>query len=149
MAEPRSGRAAHQQLTREWWDQRETFELFVSGLVLKECQAGDPTAAADRIAALMNLPVLEQTDGVTTLAERILSEVPIPAKAASDAFHIAHAAMHRMKYLLTSNCRHIANAVFRHPIVKACKAVGVHAPLICTPLELLPVELQPKAPDHE
>ena len=45
-------RAAHQQVTREWWDQRAAFDLFISPLVLVECQAGDPTAAAERLVAL-------------------------------------------------------------------------------------------------
>jgi hypothetical protein len=35
-------RAAHQQVTREWWDRRAAFDLYVSPLVLVECQAGDP-----------------------------------------------------------------------------------------------------------
>ena len=142
-------RSAHQQLTREWWAQRAEYELFVSGLVLKECEAGDPSAAAARLTSLTEIPVLEQTERVASLAERILKEVPLPAKASSDAFHIAHAAMHRMNYLLTWNCRHIANAVFRRSIVTICEAAGVECPLICTPLELLPAELQPQVHDHD
>jgi hypothetical protein len=37
-------RAAQQQITREWWDRRASFELFISRLVLFECQAGDANA---------------------------------------------------------------------------------------------------------
>jgi hypothetical protein len=131
-------RAAHQQVTREWWNRRASFELFISALVIKECEAGDSAAATDRMAAIADIPVLEQTDRVTVLAERLLKLVPLPPKAGADAFHIAHAAMHRMQYLLTWNCRHIANATFRPAIVRICESEGVAAPLICTPLELLP-----------
>lgn len=42
-------RAAHQQLTREWWATRGAFELYASRLVIQECRAGDPKAAADRL----------------------------------------------------------------------------------------------------
>jgi hypothetical protein len=94
-------RAAHQQVTREWWDQRDAFDLFVSPLVLVECQAGDPKAAAERLAALAGLPLLDQTSEVLALADTLVREVPIPSKVAADALHIATATVHGMHYLLT------------------------------------------------
>ena len=48
-------RVAHQQLTRDWWQRRNRFDLFVSEAVLQEARAGDPTAAADRLAALQGI----------------------------------------------------------------------------------------------
>ena len=43
-------RAAHQQITREWWrKKRSHFEIFISQVVLRECQAGDPDAALRRL----------------------------------------------------------------------------------------------------
>src|SRR5207244_3348162 len=41
-------RAGEQQVTQDWWAQRSAFELRVSSLVLLECGAGDPDAAALR-----------------------------------------------------------------------------------------------------
>ena len=82
-------RAAHQQLTREWWARRDEYELFVSEIVLVECRTGDPTAAADRMAALDGVPSLDQSPLIDTLAGALIAEVPIPVKAAADAFHIA------------------------------------------------------------
>jgi hypothetical protein len=39
--------AAHQEITREWWDNRRgDFALFVSQMVLQEAGAGDVEAAA-------------------------------------------------------------------------------------------------------
>ncbi len=136
-------RAAHQQVTREWWDRRAAFDLFVSRLVLVECQAGDATAAAERLAALTGLPVLEQTERVDSLAEALVREVPIPQKVAADAIHIATAAVHGVQYLLTWNCAHIANATLRPRIEAVCRAAGCEPPLICTPQELPPPEDQP------
>jgi hypothetical protein len=40
-------------------------------------------------------------------------------------------------YLLTWNCRHLANAVMRPVIESVCQAKGFKAPIICTPEELL------------
>lgn len=136
-------RAAQQQMTREWWDRRGAFDLFISPLVLVECQAGDPTAAASRLAAIAGLPLLDQTDAVSTLAEELVKTVPIPPRAAADAVHIATAAVHGMHYLLTWNCTHIANAVLRPRIEAACRTVGCESPLICTPPELLMPEETP------
>jgi predicted nucleic acid-binding protein len=133
-------RAAHQQITREWWDRRTAFELFISPLVLVECQAGDPTAAAERLAALAGLPLLDQTADVAALAETLVVSVPIPQRAAADALHIATAAVHGMQYLMTWNCTHIANVTFRSRIESACRAAGYEPPLICTPEELSPPE---------
>src|SRR5262245_4298890 len=87
-------RAAHQHVTREWWDQRrKQFDLFISQVVLDECQSGDPTAAAARLAVLQELPLLEQTDEVTRLAQLLVQQVPLPERAAVDALHIAIAAV--------------------------------------------------------
>jgi len=129
-------RAAHQQITQEWWARRGSYELYSSRLVVVECQAGDPQAAADRMAAMAGIPLLEQSPEVASLAEALLRDVPLPPKAASDALHIATAAVHGMEYLLTWNCTHIANVTFRPQIEAACRAAGYEPPLICTPEEL-------------
>src|SRR5688572_19684347 len=109
-------RAAQQQITREWWAGREEFDLYASRLVVQECQAGDAKAAADRLAVLAGIPLLEQENEVAELAEALLRGVPLPQKAAADALHIATAAVHGMQYLLTWNCTHIANAALRREI---------------------------------
>ena len=128
-------RAAHQQLTREWWARRGAFELYSSRLVVQECQAGDPKAAADRLEALANVPLLEQTTDVDALAEALLREVPLPERAAADAFHIAIATVHGVDFLLTWNCTHIANVMLRSRIEAVCRRAGYKSPLICTPGE--------------
>lgn len=103
---------------------------------MQECQAGDPQAAADRLAALRGLPLLEQKAEVAELAEALVRGVPLPEKAAADALHIATAAVHGMQYLLTWNCAHIANVALRPQIEAVCRAAGYEPPLICTPEEL-------------
>lgn len=129
-------RAAHQQITREWWNHRDEFDLYLSRLVVQECEGGDAQAASDRIAALKGIPLLAQGPEVSALAESLMRDVPLPEKAAADSLHIATAAVHRMKYLLTWNCAHIANVVLRRKIEAVCRAAGFEPPLICTPEEL-------------
>jgi len=130
-------RAGEQQVTRDWWARRFTFELRVSSLVLLECGAGDADAASLRLAVLEGVPVLAQTVEAETLAETLLRDVPLPAKAAADALHIAVAAVNGVAYLLTWNCTHIANATLRPRIEALCRQSGYEPPVICTPRELL------------
>jgi len=131
-------RAAHQQITREWWGRREGYELFISQLVVRECQAGDKDAASERLAALSGLPLLEQSEAVEALAQALRDQVPLPERAMADALHIATAAAHGMDYLLTWNCTHIANVTLRGRIEAVCRDAGFEPPAICTPEELPP-----------
>ena len=50
--------AAHQQITREWWQRRDRFNLFVSQAVLREAARGDVEAASRRLAGVQGVSVL-------------------------------------------------------------------------------------------
>ena len=85
---------------------------------------------------LQGIPVLRVTPEAVTLAQRLLRHGPIPEKAQVDALHIATAAVHGMDYLITWNCRHIANAMMRSRIEALCRLAGYEPPIMCTPEEL-------------
>src|SRR6202042_972708 len=130
--------AGHQQITHEWWDtRRASYELCVSQLVLDEAGAGDAQAAQERLLVLRPMLVLETTAEALELAKELLRPGALPAKAADDALHIAIAATKTVPYLLTWNCRHLANAVMRPMIEKVCSGRGFKSSIICTPEELL------------
>jgi len=129
--------AAHQQLTKAWWDQRARFELFVSQAVVDEASRGDANVAKRRLVLLHNIPVLGLSDDVHEFAKRLLAAGAVPAKAALDGLHIGVTALNRMEYLLTWNCAHIANAAVRGKIEETCRSAGLRAPIICTPEELM------------
>ena len=133
--------AGHQQVTHEWWDtRRASYELCVSQLVLDEAGAGDAQAAQERLLVLRPMLVLETTADALELAKELLKASALPAKAADDALHIAVAATKAIPFLLTWNCRHLANAAMRPVIETVCKAKGFKAPIICTPEELVESE---------
>jgi len=133
-------RAGHQQITKEWWLKRRAgFDIYISQFVLDEAAAGDAEAARERLAALQGLPLLDLTDEVVDLAGALKSSLALPEKAVTDAAHIAIAAVHRMHFLLTWNCTHIANAEMFVGIEKACSERGFSSPVICTPEELMGV----------
>jgi hypothetical protein len=129
--------AGHQQVSRDWWvTERPRFELCISQLVIGEASAGDAQAAQQRLAILQAMTVLETTEEALALAKELLQAGALPGKAADDALHIAVAATHAVPYLLTWNCRHLANATMRPLIEAVCTANGLRAPIICTPEEL-------------
>ena len=130
--------AGHQQLTRDWWDnRRRDYELCVSQLVLQEAGAGDPQFARERLEVMATMTVLEIKEEAVSLAEGLVQSGTMPAKAGNDALHIAVAAIHRVPYLLTWNCRHLANATMRAQIEAVCTSKGFKAPIICTPEEIM------------
>lgn len=61
----------------------------------------------------------------------------MPQKAAADALHVAAAALAGVKYLLTLNCKHIANAHELPRIYELLDREGLGKMLICTPAEFL------------
>jgi hypothetical protein len=85
--------AAHQQVTRDWWDRRAEFDLFVSDPVLEEARRGDREAAQRRLVFLEGIPVLTAHPDALGLARSFLAEAALPAKAAIDAVHVALAAV--------------------------------------------------------
>ena len=130
--------AGHQQITREWWEKKGTaFQLYISQLVIDEAGAGDPIAASTRLSVIQDLPQLDITPEVSTLAGAILASGRLPRNAATDAAHIAVAAVHGMDFLLTWNCVHIANASITRALALTCRDQGFECPVICTPEELL------------
>lgn len=130
--------AAHQQLTHAWWTTKDAFELYVSEAVLAEAGAGDPSAAARRLAAVGALPVLAINNEAADLAAHLVEAGILPRKAFVDALHVAAAAVHGMDFLLTWNCAHIANARVRAKVEEQCRSLGLQPPTICTPEELQP-----------
>jgi len=130
--------AARQLLTHRWWDtERQHYELVISQFVLDEVSCGDPSLAAERLEALEGLPLLPDAPEIRQIAGEIMSKAILPAKAQVDALHIATVAHHRIQYLLTWNCKHIANAKILPRIHEVLSDMGLPIPVICTPEELL------------
>ncbi len=129
--------AAHQQITHEWWENRDRFDLFTSQIVWQEVSSGDKEAMARRMEFVESIPVLELNSEASALAQELVRRRALPRQAAVDALHVAIAVMNGMDYLLTWNCTHIANAVIRGKIEHVCRSKGYEPPIICTPEELL------------
>lgn len=130
--------AAHQQTTHEWWtDRRQNFECYISQIVIDEASAGDPEEAKKRMEVINAFPVLEVPEAAELLARAILTNGAIPPRAVRDAAHIAVAAVNDVDYILTWNCKHLANAQIIRRISVVCNREGYNMPVMCTPEELM------------
>jgi predicted nucleic acid-binding protein len=130
--------AGRQALTREWWENRRmAFDLVVSELVFNECAAGDQEAAKRRFDYIADMDSLHVSNDAVTIAEALVVEGPIPNEFGEDALHIALCAVNGIDFLVTWNCRHLANAFHRHRIEEVVESQGYRCPVICTPEELL------------
>ena len=128
---------ARQELTRRWWDgRRNDYDLFVSQFVIDEAAAGDPTAAAERLQLLDGLQLLDSAHpDVDRLADLLIDQHLLPSKARTDAQHVAVATVFAVDYLMTWNCKHIANADRLPLIYSTLRSEGFDPPLIVTPEE--------------
>lgn len=129
---------AHQEITLEWWtDHRQRFDLYISELVLREAGRGDESAAPKRLAELAGIQVLDLDNAASELARLFVLRKLIPEKAVEDAFHVGVATAQGVDFLLTWNCRHIANAEIIERLEALCLEVGYRMPTICTPEQLM------------
>jgi PIN domain len=130
--------AAHQELTIEWWtNHRQRFDLYISAIVLREAARGDESVATKRLAELDGIDVLALDESARELARLFVELRLIPEKAVEDALHIAVATTQGMDFLLTWNCRHIANAEIIERLEAVCMGLGYRMPTLCTPEQLM------------
>jgi predicted nucleic acid-binding protein len=129
---------ANVETTRRWWDNRRTqFDLYISQTVLDEVARGDAEIANSRLEMLSGFPLLEINEVVQDLAVQFLTRSNLPPKAADDALHIAASTVYGLDYLLTWNCKHIANAQIQKKLAQISLEAGYELPTICTPYELM------------
>lgn len=130
--------AVLQQQARDWWENElPKFKVVTSQLVLDEAALGDPVAAAERMKMLAPLSLIPADERIEPVADELISRSLMPKNARLDALHVATAAVGGVQFLLTQNCRHIANAHTLPRIYKTLDELGYPNLLIYTPAEFL------------
>ncbi len=130
--------AGQQQTTRDWWQRRRTaFQCVTSDQTLAEVARGDTEQARLRLAALAGFPILPITAAVEHLADEFLRTGCLPPAARADAVHLAAATCAEVGFLLTWNCRHLANGQILRRLEREAGRFGWQLPTVCTPLELM------------
>ncbi|MCL2000834.1 MAG: type II toxin-antitoxin system VapC family toxin [Planctomycetes bacterium] len=131
---------ARRQLTRQWWEHRDKWELFVSPAVLDEITEGHSGAAAKRVDAVRGLPVLADHPEARALARKLEIEAPIPLKSQADAAHLAFAAFYGMDYLVTWNQTHLDNPHIREKVNAILRGKGLSPAAVVTPEVLMEIK---------
>ena len=127
-----------QETTRQWWAlHRHRYELVTAQYVLDEANTGNVTFATERLEHLAGIPLPPLGDEIDQLAAEIVSRSILPAEAIVDALHIACTAVSRIDYLLTWNCKHIANPIILPRIFRVLDDFGLPFPVICTPKDMI------------
>ena len=130
--------AGNQQVSRDWWHwRRPMFSCVTSDETLMEASRGNARQAKLRLEALAGLPTLPTTPEAADLARLFLATGSLPPAATVDAVHLAVATLATADYLLTWNCRHLANAQILRRLEKEAGRHGWNLPKVCTPHELM------------
>jgi len=123
--------------TKKWWDtQRLHFDLYTSFFTVTELEQGDYPNKESVLSLLDGIPQLEYFEDIDNIAEVYMKEYVMPKGAFGDAFHLAIASYHKIDYILTWNCNHLANANKDQHIRVTNGKLGLATPKIITPLEL-------------
>jgi len=132
--------AGHQQITHDWWrTARDRFDLYISEAVLQEIRAGDPDAAARRLAFVDGLPILSLNEDVRALVQVYDKGLGLTGRGRADLPHFAFAVAYELDYLVTWNCAHIANGEMIHRLLEVNAGLNRFTPLIVTPEALEPL----------
>ena len=130
--------AWRQKLTRDWWRLRQPlFHCVTSDAVLEEAREGDAVQSRLRMEVLAGLTTLRLNKPAQALAEALMETGTLPANAGLDALHLALATLYRADYLLTWNCKHLANAVILRRLHGPVEKAGWRLPEVCTPQQLM------------
>ena len=130
---------AWREATRMWWDNcRGLYELVTSNLVVLELGRTPGRKARRALSLLEGLPLLNELPGLQETAEYYIEHKLMPAEAGGDAVHLALASMHAVDFLLTWNCRHLANANKIQHLAVLNGRLHLHVPIITTPLSMIP-----------
>jgi len=132
---------AHQQITLDWWTHElPKYEAFISSHVMDEAKKGDLKFAQKRLDALVGFAILEDNDVILELADNYLSILNMPKKCSVDCIHMATASVYNMDFMVSWNCKHIANANIKKKIQEINASFDIRTPEITTPEELYRTE---------
>ena len=131
---------ARRRWTKRWWAQAaEHFDLVTIPVTFDELErGGGPKLRKQRVSLLGALPILAISEEAMSAAETYVDEKIMPDDVAGDALHLAVASVHGCDYLLTWNCRHLANENKAERIALINQRLGLPNPRLLTPLQLPP-----------
>lgn len=137
----RAASSYRRDVTRDWWhNERDKYYLVTSYMTLQE--TSQPVYPNwEKVKALAEeVPVLQDVPEIEGIVNIYLEHSIMPQNDLGDAFHLAMASYYEVDYLLTWNCKHIANANKYEHIRTVNVKLGLLTPLLITPEQLFTEE---------
>ena len=108
---------ARRDWTRQWWNEHlANYDVYTSEAVIEELEGGVFAGREDALKLIERLPLLDINEPIADIVATYISHHIMPNDPAGDALHLAIASLHKCDFLVTWNCRHLANAnKFGHP----------------------------------
>ncbi len=133
----RDASAYRRRITRDWWrTQRRYYDVFASYFVLREAAYGGYPGSQKVTALVRRQTMLDVPEDISGIIRVYIENHVMPAGDAGDAAHLAVASYYGIDYLLTWNCRHLANANKFEHIRKVNRRLGLLTPELVTPEQL-------------
>ena len=127
------------QQTRRWLDEHAAnYRVVISKHVSNELTRGHYPAKNAALKMLGGLTVLEEsTSKISDIVAVYLEHKLMPKNDDGDAWHLAMSSFHGCDYLLTWNCKHLANPNKFGHIRTINERLGLSVPRLVTPDDLL------------
>jgi predicted nucleic acid-binding protein len=105
------GNVARREWARLWWNEHlADHDAYTSEAVIEELEEGSLPGKADTLKLIEGLPLLDIDEPIADIVANYISHHVMPNDPAGDALHLAVASFHKCDFLVTWNCRHLANA---------------------------------------
>jgi predicted nucleic acid-binding protein len=122
--------------TRRWWDdERAAYDCFTSPIVLAELAQGESEQTQPRLELMRELAVLDASAEVERVAQVYRDQRLMPFNS-PDAVHVAVASIYNIDYVLTWNCKHIANVNKVRHLKVINRGLSLWTPQLITPHQL-------------
>ena len=108
-----------------------------SDAVINELEHPDYPHSREALDLIAPIPCLPIEDPVTDIARVYIDRHVMPRDPIGDALHLALTSYHRCDYLLTWNCKHIANPNKFDRIRIVNTSLGLFVPALVTPNQLI------------
>ena len=126
-------------------ERRHDYEPVTSVAVLEELGQGSHTNRAATLELMESIQIVPDVEQIVPIVDAYIARHVMPSNPRGDALHLALASFHHCHFLLTWNCRHLANANKFEHIRHVNTELGLFSPILSTPVELLGTEGDPTA----
>jgi predicted nucleic acid-binding protein len=129
---------ARRNWTRRFWDHCTGRHSMMTGAaVLTELSRGAKPHKKEALDLALSLPALDLNEEIKEIVAVYVHHLVMPRDPLGDALHLALASYYKCDYLVTWNCRHLANANKASHIKRINARLDLHTPALVTPLEML------------